>query len=244
MAQHAGTRTATSPSPTSAAGRSSTCSPGSTPSAPRTVVDLGCGPGNLTDAARPALAAGPGARARLQPRDDRGGAGRRGGRVRPRRRPRPGARAEPVDVLVSNAALQWVPGHLDLLPGLVAAVAPGGWLAFQVPGNFDEPSHTLRGELAARAPYAEHTARRGDPGRPRRRDVPAEALLRPRLRGGRAGRRPTSTCSPARTRSSPGSAAPARDRPCRPCRTSCAAEFEEEFRAGCARPTRSATAWC
>ncbi len=64
----------------------------------------------------------------------------------------------PVDVLVSNATLQWIPGHLELLPSLVAAVAPGGWFAFQVPGNFDEPSHTIRAELAAEAPYAEHTA--------------------------------------------------------------------------------------
>lgn len=64
----------------------------------------------------------------------------------------------PVDVLVSNAALQWVPGHLDLLPRLVAQVAPGGWLAFGVPGNFGEPSHVLRRELAAESPYDQHTA--------------------------------------------------------------------------------------
>ena len=63
-----------------------------------------------------------------------------------------------VDVLVSNAALQWVPGHLDLLPELVASVNPGGWLAFQVPGNFDEPSHTIRRDLAVEPAYAEHTA--------------------------------------------------------------------------------------
>ena len=35
-------------------------------------------------------------------------------------------------------------------------MAPGGWLAFQVPGNFDEPSHTTRSDIADRAPYAEH----------------------------------------------------------------------------------------
>ena len=63
----------------------------------------------------------------------------------------------PVDVLVSNATLQWVPGHLELLPSLVGAVAPGGWLAFQVPGNFDEPSHTIRRDLAAEAPYVMFT---------------------------------------------------------------------------------------
>jgi trans-aconitate 2-methyltransferase len=68
------------------------------------------------------------------------------------------AASEPVDVIVSNAALLWVPGHLDLLPGLVRAVAPGGWLAFQVPGNFGEPSHTIRDELAAEPAYAAHTA--------------------------------------------------------------------------------------
>ena len=47
-----------------------------------------------------------------------------------------------IDVLVSNAALQWVPGHLSLLPRFVSALTPGGWLAIQVPGNFDAPSHT------------------------------------------------------------------------------------------------------
>jgi trans-aconitate 2-methyltransferase len=43
----------------------------------------------------------------------------------------------PVDVLVSNAALQWVPTHPSLLPRFVSWLAPGGWLAFQVPGNYD-----------------------------------------------------------------------------------------------------------
>jgi trans-aconitate 2-methyltransferase len=65
--------------------------------------------------------------------------------------------ADPVDVLVSNATLQWVPGHLDLLPALVGKVRSGGWLAFQVPGNFEEPSHTIRRDLAAAAPYDAHT---------------------------------------------------------------------------------------
>lgn len=47
----------------------------------------------------------------------------------------------PVDVLVSNATLQWIPDHLDLLAVLARSLAPDGWLAFQVPGNFDAPSH-------------------------------------------------------------------------------------------------------
>jgi trans-aconitate 2-methyltransferase len=61
-----------------------------------------------------------------------------------------------VDVLVSNATLQWVPGHLDLLPSLVARVARGGWFAFQVPGNFAEPSHVLLHELAADPRFSPH----------------------------------------------------------------------------------------
>lgn len=64
----------------------------------------------------------------------------------------------PVDVLVLNAALQWVPGHRDVLPHLVSQLAPGGWLAFQVPGNFDEPSHALLRELAADSRFATETA--------------------------------------------------------------------------------------
>jgi trans-aconitate 2-methyltransferase len=63
---------------------------------------------------------------------------------------------EPIDVLISNATLHWVPGHLNLLPRLARAVVPGGWFAFQVPGNFYEPSHTIREELEASPEFAPH----------------------------------------------------------------------------------------
>lgn len=125
--------------------------------APRRVVDLGCGPGNLTallkarwsDAEVAGVDSSPEmvAAARSVAGVDFS--------VGDLRTWRPD---EPVDVLVSNATLQWVPGHLDLLPDLVGHVAPGGWLAFQVPGNFDEPSHTLRRDLAAEPAYAAFTA--------------------------------------------------------------------------------------
>ena len=121
--------------------------------APGTVADLGCGPGNLTalladrwpdasvvgiDSSAEMIAAAHNDRVRFEVGDVRSWTG-------------------PVDVLVSNATLQWVPGHLELLPRLVEQVTPGGWIAFQVPGNFDEPSHTIRTELAAEEPYAAHT---------------------------------------------------------------------------------------
>lgn len=121
--------------------------------APGTVVDLGCGPGTLTslladrwpgasvvgvDASAEMVAAARDERIRFEVGDLRSWTG-------------------PADVVVSSATLQWLPGHLDLLPHLVGQVTSGGWLAFQVPGNFGEPSHTIRTELAAEEPYADHT---------------------------------------------------------------------------------------
>jgi len=55
------------------------------------------------------------------------------------------------DVIISNAVLQWVPDHRELLVRWVDQLADGGWLAFQVPGNFDQPSHAILRELAASA---------------------------------------------------------------------------------------------
>ena len=57
--------------------------------------------------------------------------------------------SEPVDLLFSNAALHWVGDHETLFPRLVEAIAPGGVLAVQMPGNFEAPSHRLIRELAA-----------------------------------------------------------------------------------------------
>jgi trans-aconitate 2-methyltransferase len=124
---------------------------------PTSVVDLGCGPGNLTGLVR-----------ERWPDADVLGVDASAEMVERARRDDPAGRylladlrdwrpERPVDVLLSNATLQWVPGHLELLPRLLGHVADGGWLAFQVPGNFDQPSHTLRAELAAEEPYAAHT---------------------------------------------------------------------------------------
>ena len=55
------------------------------------------------------------------------------------------------DVIVSNAVLQWVPGHRELLVRWAGWLATGGWLAFQVPGNFDQPAHAILREMAASA---------------------------------------------------------------------------------------------
>jgi trans-aconitate 2-methyltransferase len=125
---------------------------------PGEVVDLGCGAGNLTgllaqrwpEAHVVGLDSSPEMIERARGLDQRVDYD-----VADLRDWRPD---RPVDVLVSNATLQWVPGHLELLPSLVEAVAPGGWLAFQVPGNLEEPSHTIRRDLAAEPPYVMFTA--------------------------------------------------------------------------------------
>lgn len=60
----------------------------------------------------------------------------------------------PFDVILSNAALQWVPDHAALLPMLLSKLAPGGSLAVQMPDNLDEPAHRLMREIAVDGPWA------------------------------------------------------------------------------------------
>lgn len=52
-----------------------------------------------------------------------------------------------TDVVISNAAYQWVPEHPPLLRSIATALPAGGWLAVQVPGNYDAPSHVIIREL-------------------------------------------------------------------------------------------------
>jgi trans-aconitate 2-methyltransferase len=73
------------------------------------------------------------------------------------------------DVVVTNATLQWVAGHLRLIGQWVAAQPVGGWFALQVPGNFKAPSHALMREVAeghARAGELEAALKRGGSAEP------------------------------------------------------------------------------
>ncbi len=125
---------------------------------PVDVVDLGCGPGNLTR-----LLAERWPTARVRGLDSSAAMVETAGREVPEVEFERAdlrdwvARGEEVDVLVSNATLQWLPDHLELLPALAGRVRAGGWIALQVPAGSDQPSNTIRAELAATAPYAEHT---------------------------------------------------------------------------------------
>lgn len=125
--------------------------------APRHVVDLGCGPGNLTatlaerwptaevtglDSSAEMLAKSE-VHAHQMPNLSFGLADIAGWM--------PSGEA---DVVVTNAALQWVPGHRDLLARWLAALKPGAWFALQVPGNFNAPSHALMRGLAESTEWA------------------------------------------------------------------------------------------
>ena len=61
----------------------------------------------------------------------------------------------PVDLIFSNAALHWLPGHDALFPHLLSQLRPGGTLAVQMPRNFARPSHTSVASAAADGPWQE-----------------------------------------------------------------------------------------
>ena len=125
--------------------------------APGNVVDLGCGPGNLTatlarrwpeanvvglDSSSQMLA-----KAAVQAEEH--------GRLSFEQADIAGwTPAGDTDVVVTNAALQWLPGHQEMLARWLRALKPGAWFAMQVPGNFNAPSHTSMRELAGSARWS------------------------------------------------------------------------------------------
>jgi len=124
--------------------------------APRRVVDVGCGPGNLTallpsrwpDAAVEGFDSSPemisaasgvtgvrfsvGDAAAWMPTPD-------------------------TDVIISNAVLQWLPTHRSLLRAWAGGLPSGGWLAFQVPGYL-APWNDLMIEIALSPRWAARLA--------------------------------------------------------------------------------------
>lgn len=133
---------------------------------PRHVVDLGCGPGNSTQALKQRWQ-----QARVIGLDNDSAMLEKARNDDPTGlyaeadatvwRPDPD-----VDLVFSNAVLQWVGGHSTLFPALLQSLRPGAVLAIQMPGNFRAPSHRLLAETVASHPLWKQTvtpALRSDP---------------------------------------------------------------------------------
>ena len=133
--------------------------------APDTIVDLGCGAGNVT-----ALLAERWPHARItgvdnskemlaQARTSASGAGHEWIEAdiaawTP---------SHPVDVVYSNAALHWQGDHARLFPRIFDWVAPGGVLAVQMPDQFSAPSHVALAEIVAAPRWRDRLAGRAKP---------------------------------------------------------------------------------
>jgi trans-aconitate 2-methyltransferase len=117
------------------------------PLAVRQIYDLGCGTGHLTR-----LLAGRWPEATVVGIDgsqemlSRAAAG--GGRIAWQLADIGSWEAEfPADLIVSNAALHWLPDHGRLAPRLLRQLAPEGVLAVQLPWNWNAPTHRLIREV-------------------------------------------------------------------------------------------------
>jgi trans-aconitate 2-methyltransferase len=126
--------------------------------APRTVIDMGCGPGNSTE-----LLAERWPEARVAGLDS---SPNMLGEARKRLPSTTFAEADATtwtpapgtDLVFANAIYQWVPDHLTQLPKVLAALPEGGVLAVQMPDNMAEPSHVLMRETATEGPWAAQLA--------------------------------------------------------------------------------------
>ncbi len=123
--------------------------------APRRVIDLGCGPGNSTE-----VLAERWPQAELTGLDNAQDMLAKARKAHPDWRWQEGDigqwRADaPYDVIYSNAALHWLDDHAGLFVRLFDALAPGGALAVQMPNNFAAPSHTLMRAIAREGSWRE-----------------------------------------------------------------------------------------
>jgi trans-aconitate 2-methyltransferase len=127
-------------------------------SAPRRVIDVGCGPGNSTELL-----------VERWPQAEIIGIDTSADMLRRARERLPQQTFVEVnvahwvppantDLLFANAIFQWVPEHLRQLQRLLDELPSGGVLAVQMPDNLDEPSHLMMREVAHSGPWKETLA--------------------------------------------------------------------------------------
>ena len=143
----------------------------------RTLVDLGCGSGELTAA----LATQLGATTTTGIDSSPAMLERAAASVSDHICFEPGDIAtwtgDNVDIVIANASLQWVPDHAAVMERWVRSLRPGGQIAVQVPANADHPSHTCSAAVAQQEPFLSAFAASGDGTPPP--DPVAENVLRP-----------------------------------------------------------------
>lgn len=59
------------------------------------------------------------------------------------------------DIVFSNACIQWVPDHPRLLRNMMGLLRPGGMLAVQAPMNYEEPIHRIIQAVSASVKWKE-----------------------------------------------------------------------------------------
>lgn len=60
------------------------------------------------------------------------------------------------DIVFSNACIQWVPNHKELLKNLGGLLRKGGIVAVQIPMNFNEPIHKIIEEVSTSQRWKKH----------------------------------------------------------------------------------------
>ena len=123
--------------------------------APRSVVDAGCGAGNLT-----ALIAERWPSADVRGFDSSPEMIERAARDHPSLHFWVDDLAswepdDPIDVLYTNATLHWLDDHAMLFPRLMSYIAPGGVLAVQMPDNWSAPTHRIPADILDDGPWPE-----------------------------------------------------------------------------------------
>jgi trans-aconitate 2-methyltransferase len=125
---------------------------------PRSIVDLGCGPGNSTQVLRDRW-----------PDAEITGVDNSPEMIRKARESHPQGRWEQADIqtwkpkvtfdiVESNATLQWIPDHQRLIPRLFSLLRAGGALAVQLPANQEAPLHLALLRISRRSEWREYTA--------------------------------------------------------------------------------------
>ncbi len=119
---------------------------------PKTIVDLGCGPGNVTAVLgekypQSQITGVDSSKEMLMKAAEIEGVDWQEADISSWKP------AAPLSLIFSNAALHWVRDHADLLPQLMSFLEPGGQLAIQVPYNQSSPSHSSIVDTVTSGPW-------------------------------------------------------------------------------------------